>query len=88
MLLLTPKLIENESEYEATLERIEELFDATPGTPEEKELRLLVLLVQHYEDENHPVPDPDPIEAIKVRMEDLGLKDKDLVTFIGDKTAV
>lgn len=82
------KLIETESEYEATLERIEEIFDATPGTPEEKELKLLVILVQHYEAENHPIPNPDPIEAIKIRMEDLRLKDKDLVPFIGDKTTV
>jgi HTH-type transcriptional regulator / antitoxin HigA len=88
MLLITPKIIENEAEYEAVLERIEQIFDATPGTSDEKELKLLVLLVQHYEAEHHPVPNPDPIEAIKIRMEDLGLKDKDLIPFIGDKTAV
>jgi len=82
------KLIETEKEYEAALERINEIFEAVPGTPEEKELKLLVLLVENYESENHSVPNPDPIEAIKIRMEDLGLKDKDLIPFIGDKTTV
>jgi HTH-type transcriptional regulator / antitoxin HigA len=82
------KLIETEAEYEAALTRIDHIFDATPGTPEEKELKLLVLLVRHYEAGKHPVPNPDPIEAIKTRMDDLGLKDKDLIPYLGDKTTV
>jgi len=82
------KIIENDAEYEAALERIEQIFDAPPGTDAEKELRLLVLLVREYEAENYPIPNPDSIEAIKIRMADLGLKDKDLIPFIGDKTAV
>lgn len=86
--MVISKIIENDAEYEAAIARIDEIFDAIPETKEEKELKLLILLVQAYEAENHPVPNPDPIEAIKTRMEDLGLKDKDLIPFIGDKTAV
>ena len=82
------KLIETEKEYDAALKRIEQIFNTASGTPEEKELKLLVLLVEQYEAENHPITNPDPIEAIKIRMEDLGLKDKDLIPFIGDKATV
>ncbi|RDC63981.1 helix-turn-helix domain-containing protein [Adhaeribacter pallidiroseus] len=82
------KIIENDAEYEAALARIDVIFDAHTSTDEEKELKLLVLLVREYESEKYPIPNPDPIKAIKIRMADLGLKDKDLIPFIGDKTAV
>jgi len=82
------KIIETEAEYEQYLARIEELFDAPAGTDDAKELALLVLLVNKYEEENYPIAEPDPIEYIKVRMEELGLKDKDLVPYIGDKGTV
>jgi len=80
------KIIENDAEYGAALERIEQIFNAQAGT--EEELKLLVLLVRAYESEEYPITNPDPIAAIKIRMQDLGLKDKDLIPYIGDKTAV
>jgi HTH-type transcriptional regulator/antitoxin HigA len=81
-------LIKTENEYEAALDRIDEIFNAAPESDEARELELLMLLVKTYEDEHCPIEDPDLIEAIKIRMEDLGLKDKDLIPFIGDKTTV
>lgn len=82
------KLIENESEYQGAIRRIDELFDPPQGSKEADELQLLVLLVKKYEEENFPMPEPDPIEAILIRMEDLGLDRKDLEAYIGDKTVV
>jgi HTH-type transcriptional regulator/antitoxin HigA len=83
------QIIESEKEYNDALQRIEELFDAPEGTPESHELQILVLLVKKYETDNfNEIPLPDPIDAIKVRMEDLGLKSKDLVPAIGDKGTV
>jgi HTH-type transcriptional regulator/antitoxin HigA len=65
------------------------LFDAPEGTSESHELQILVLLVKKYETENfNEIPLPDPIDAIKVRMEDLELKSKDLIPAIGDKGTV
>ena len=79
------QIIETEKEYNDALQRIEELFDAPEGTPESHELQILVLLVKKYETDNfNEIPLPDPIDAIKVRMEDLELKSKDLVPAIGD----
>ncbi len=77
--------IHTEDEYDKALVRVDEIFDAKKGTKEGDELELLLILIEKYEDEHHPVPLPDPIEAIKYRMEELGLKDKDLVPYIGNK---
>ena len=82
------RIIENEEQYQAYLARIEELFEVPPGSPEANELELLALLVNKYEEEHYPISTPDPIEFIKVRMEDLGLKDKDMVPYLGDKAIV
>ncbi|WP_114782878.1 helix-turn-helix domain-containing protein [Botryobacter ruber] len=82
------KLIETEQEYETAIRRIDAIFDAPEGSKEADELKLLVLLVKKYEEENYPMPEPDPIEAILLRMEELGLERKDLEPFIGDKTIV
>lgn len=82
------KLIENEEEYEAAIRKIDAIFNAPEGSREANELKLLVLLVKKYEEENYPMPEPDPIEAILTRMEDLGLSRKDLEAYIGDKTIV
>lgn len=82
------RIIENEHQYQAYLARIDELFEAPEGSPEARELELLTLLVNKYEEEHYPLSTPDPIEFIKVRMEDLGLKDKDLVPYLGDKAIV
>jgi len=85
---MTLKIIKSEADYNKALERIEEIFDAELGTPEGDELELLSLLVEKYEDELYPIPDPDPIEAIEFMMEQTNMKPKDLVGIIGDKASV
>lgn len=88
MTTFTPKIIKNDEEYEAMLARIEEIFHAETGTPEYDEMELLVNLVEKYEDEKYPIEAPDPITAIKFRMEQQGLKNKDLIPYIGNKSKV
>lgn len=83
-----PKVIKTDVEYEAALSRIEELLDADPGTPEGDELELLATLVELYEKAAHPIDLPDPVEAVKFRMEQAELKQKDLVPFIGSRSKV
>jgi HTH-type transcriptional regulator / antitoxin HigA len=79
------KPIRTETDYEAALARIEEIFDAEPDTPDGEELEILAALVEVYEKKHFPVELPDPIEAIKIRMEDLGFDRKDLEDAIGSK---
>ena len=85
---MNAKLIKNEADHAAALARIEDIFDALPGTPEGDELELLVHLIDEYEAAHHAIEPPDPIEAIKFRMEQGGLKQADLVPFIGNKSKV
>lgn len=85
---MKPKVIKNEAEYEVALERINELMDAEPGTEEFDELELLGMLVDTYENDVHPIELPDPIEAIRFRMDQAGLKQKDLVPLIGSRSKV
>jgi len=73
------KILETEKEYDQALERLNEVFDAPSNTPEGQEAELLVLLISEYEDKHYKIAEPHPIEAIKIRMDDLGLKVKDLV---------
>jgi HTH-type transcriptional regulator/antitoxin HigA len=82
------KIIESEAEYDSALARIDELFDAPRGTEEGRELELLVLLVNKYEQEHYPIPPADPIEAIKYRMEELGWTNRNLEELLGDKATV
>ena len=77
------KLIRTKEEYQSALKRIEELMDAIPASPEEEELDLLSFLVDHYEQAHFPIDLPDPVEAIKFRMEQQGLTQKDMIAFIG-----
>lgn len=70
---MTCKIIKTEEDYQKVLSRIDELMDAEPNTPEGDELELLVTLVELYEDKKYPIDMPDAIEAIKFRMEQLGL---------------
>lgn len=79
------KLIHTEADYQAALQRIRRLWEAEPGTPEADELEILVMLVNKYEEEHYPIEEPDPIEYIKIRMEELGLKQEDLVPYMGNK---
>ena len=85
---MIPKIIKNERDYDAALSRIDQLMDADPKTPEADELELLVTLVELYEKAVHPIDPPDPIEAIKFRMDQLGLKQKDLISYIGSRSKV
>jgi HTH-type transcriptional regulator/antitoxin HigA len=82
------RLIKNKKDYDMTLSRIEQLMDAKPGTVEMDELELLTALVEMYEERHFPIGPPDPIDAIKFRMEQLGLGQKDMVPFIGTKSKV
>lgn len=85
---MTPKVIKNDEEYAATLARIEEIFDAVPDTLEGDELELLSHLVEEYEEAAFPMDLPDPITAIRFRMEQQNLKAKDLVPYIGSASKV
>jgi HTH-type transcriptional regulator/antitoxin HigA len=83
-------VLENKKDYEVALARVDELMDKNPSLKSEdgKELKLVLLLVERYEDEHYPIGSPDPIEAIKIRMNDLGLVPNDLIAAIGDKGTV
>jgi HTH-type transcriptional regulator/antitoxin HigA len=76
---MKPKVIKTEGQYQATLARIEKIFDAKPGTAKGDELELLLLLVETYEESAYPIDLPDPISALRFRMEQQGLKAKDLI---------
>ena len=82
--------IHNETDYDQALDRVDELMDLNPvmHTPQSDELEILVLLIEKYEEKAWAISEPDPIEAIKVRMEEMQLKQKDLIPFIGNKSKV
>jgi HTH-type transcriptional regulator/antitoxin HigA len=80
------KPIRTEEEYDRALKRLEKIFDSEPETKEGDELEVLALLIEAYEDKHYPIGPPDPIEAIKFRMEQMGLKQKDLGIILGHKS--
>lgn len=82
------KVIKTEAEYEEALEEMEKLFDAKLNTPSGERLELLGILVEQYEEQHYKIEPPHPIEAIKFRMEQMGLDQKDLVECFGDKSKV
>jgi len=82
------KVIRSEKEYEAALERVAGLMDAAPGSEEENELEVLSILVEKFENEHYPIDMPDPLSAIRFRMEQQGLTQKDLVPYIGSQPVV
>lgn len=82
------KPIKTETDYRLALKRLEEIFDAKSGTPESDELEILGLIVDDYENKHYPIEAPDPIEAIKIRMEEMHLKQVDLIQEIGGKSRV
>jgi len=82
------KIIKSREEYNQALQRLEMIFDAKSGTPEGDELELLALLIENYENEHFPVDLPDPIEAVKFRMAQLGYTDRDLVKVLGFRSRV
>ncbi len=80
------KPIKNEKDYNEALERLEVIFDAKLGTPESDELEVLGILIEKYEDMHFPIGLPDPIEAIKFRMEQMGYNQSDLAKIVGLKS--
>jgi len=81
------KIIKTKKQYEQYLEWVDFQFDnkVKAKTPQGEKLQVALLLIKHYEDANHPIPLPDPIDAIKFKMDELGLKNKDLVGKVGSK---
>ena len=82
------KILKTKEDHEVALKKIDALFDAKPNTPEGDEFELLSLLIDNYEEEHCPIELPHPIEAIKFRMDQMGLRQKDLVDCFGDKSKV
>ena len=84
------KPIRNEQAYDEALDRVDVLMDLDPnmGSEQSDELEILVMLIEKYEEKFWKISEPDPIEAIKVRMEQMHLKQKDLVPYIGNKSKV
>ena len=85
---MTIKPIKSKSDYQETLRRLDILFDAKIGTQESDEADILGLLINEYEKKYYPIEAPDPIEAIKIRMEEMHLKQIDLINEIGGKSRV
>ncbi|MBO9583420.1 MAG: DNA-binding protein [Flavobacterium sp.] len=82
------KPIKTEDDYNNALERVNVLFNAKPDTIEGDELDILVTLIEKYEQIHYPIPDPDPIEAIKFMMEQNGLTDADLGIILNSRSRV
>ena len=85
---MNPKIIKSEEEYAAALEEVARVMSADPDTPDGDALELWSMLVSDYEERVHPVPLPDPISAIRFRMEQNGLNQADLVPYFGSKSKV
>jgi HTH-type transcriptional regulator / antitoxin HigA len=82
------RVIKTSKEFDQALKRLEQIFDAKQGTVEGDELELLSLLIDNYEKEHFPIDLPDPIEAIKFRMEQLGYSTSDLARVLGFRSRV
>lgn len=85
-----PSVIKTDSQHATALARLMELMKTEPaaGSKEENELELLAVLIEHYERVRFPIAKPDPVEAIKFRMDQQGLSQKDLIPFIGSAPKV
>lgn len=86
--IMNLKILKTESDYSKALKRLDEIFDAKIGTHESDEADIIAMLVDEYEKKHYPIDAPDPIEAIKIRMQELQLKQVDLVNEIGGKSRV
>lgn len=82
------KPIKTDADYKEALQEIEKIFDAAYGSQEGDKLDILVTLVEVYEEKHFPIDAPDPVEAIKFRMEQLGFKNKDLEPILGSRGRV
>ncbi|MFC2110909.1 type II toxin-antitoxin system HigA family antitoxin [Bacteroidota bacterium] len=82
------KAIKTEDDYNKALNRLEEIFDAPVNSPEGDEAEILTILIENFEEEYYPIVAPDPIEAIRFRMEQMNMNKKDLAEVIGYKSRV
>ena len=83
---MTIKPIKSKKDYQAALARLEQIFDAKQGSKDGDELEILGILIEKYEQDRYPIDFPDPIEAIKFRMEQLGYTQNDLARVVGLKS--
>ncbi|MEC5166904.1 HTH-type transcriptional regulator/antitoxin HigA [Flavobacterium sp. PL11] len=79
------KVIKTEAEHKIAVKRVMQIFHAEPDTPEDDELGVLLILIKDFEDKNYPMPELDALEVIKIKMEEMGIKNKDLEPIIGSK---
>jgi HTH-type transcriptional regulator/antitoxin HigA len=79
------KILKTEAQYQKAIKRTMDIFHSKEGTPEGDELGLLLLLIKDYEEKHISIPDLDPIEVIKLKMAETGMKAKDLEPLIGSK---
>ncbi len=86
--MMNIQAIYNKADYQKALKKVEELMDAKPDTKEFDALNVLSILVENFENTHYKINLPDPIEAIKFRMSEQNLKQKDLVAMIGSKSRV
>lgn len=77
------KAIKSQKDYDKALDRLKLLFQADADTPDGDEAEVLSILIEKYEEEHYPIGMPDPIEAIKFRMEQMGMNQKDLAEVVG-----
>ncbi len=82
------KLIKTEADYNAALKRLDEIFLSEKDTPESDEAEVLVLLIENYDRRHYSIGLPDPVEAIRIRMDDLSLKPVDMKASLGNAAAV
>ena len=88
MINMNIKVIKTEADYQKALKRLEVIFEAPIDSPEGDEAEILSILIEKYEDKHYPIDPPDPIEAIKFRMEQMGMQKSDLAEIIGYKSRV
>ena len=86
--MMNIKPIKTEADYDIALARVDDLMNARPDSPEGDELDVLVTLIEKYEALHYPIDAPNPVEAIRFRMDQYDLKDKDLIPYIGQSGRV
>lgn len=88
LLIMKIRPIKNEKDYQAAIKRVEELWGVSKNSSEGEELDLLISLIEFYEMKNYPIAPPDPIDAIKFRMEQMGMTNADMVKYLGSQSRV
>jgi HTH-type transcriptional regulator/antitoxin HigA len=79
-------IIENDEDLSKAIKLLQEVFDATPGTPEGDRAEMLALVIEQYEEKHHPISAPDPVEAIRFAMDQRGYSQSDLARVLGSKS--